>query len=284
MIERAVLIAVIFLTFIFGVLWLERKWPIGPNLPHPEVKSDWVAVLINLTLSSIVKPLALIPSVAIIGWLGGGGLVHVRTDGWWYIPSLIGFILLVDLYHYGVHRIQHAVPMFWAMHSFHHSANSLTFITGARHFWLEWAMPYAIFPIIPIFFTISADMATIIAVVFFIPDSCAHLNVRFPMGPAITWVNSPQWHRIHHSVQPEHFNKNFASLLPLWDFVFGTAWIPKPDEYPAPGLVPAEPVGAIDSIVWPFRAFIRDRLAAFRGAGDHISRPSGLEPPVLNTE
>jgi sterol desaturase/sphingolipid hydroxylase (fatty acid hydroxylase superfamily) len=77
------------------------------------------------------------------------------------------------------------------------------------------------------------------------------------MGRLITWVNSPQWHRIHHSVHPEHHDKNFAALLPIWDILFGTAWVPKLDEYPATGIIPSEKVGIIDSVVWPFRNYLR---------------------------
>jgi sterol desaturase/sphingolipid hydroxylase (fatty acid hydroxylase superfamily) len=106
-------------------------------------------------------------------------------------------------------------------------------------------------------FVVPPAMATLISIVYFLPDGCAHLNVRFPMGRAITWVNSPQWHRIHHSVDPKHQNKNFSGGLPLWDILFGTAWIPDRDEYPPTGLVPSEHVGAFASIVWPLRHLLR---------------------------
>ena len=43
-----------------------------------------------------------------------------------------------------------------------------------------------------------------------------------PRGRFVSWIGNPQWHRIHHSLQPEHFDKNFAGLLPLWDILFGT--------------------------------------------------------------
>jgi sterol desaturase/sphingolipid hydroxylase (fatty acid hydroxylase superfamily) len=145
------------------------------------------------------------------------------------------------------------------MHSFHHSANALTLITGARHFWLEKIITGTFMPLLPILFVIPTDMAGIISIVYFLPDGCAHLNVRFSMGRAITWINTPQWHRIHHSTQPEHFNKNFSGGLPLWDLLFGTAWIPDREEYPATGLVPAEQVGIIESIIWPFRHLWRTR-------------------------
>jgi sterol desaturase/sphingolipid hydroxylase (fatty acid hydroxylase superfamily) len=243
--------------------WLQLKWPIGPNLPHPEVASDWVVTLANLLVGIPVGLVAIPCTAVIIGWFGGGGLIHVRTDGWYYIPALIGFVLVNDLYRYSFHRLQHKIPFLWNMHSFHHSATALTLVTGARHFWFERVID-AFFPLLAILFSIPADMLTIMAFLNFLPDGCAHLNVRFSMGRWITVLNSPQWHRIHHSVQPEHFDKNFASVLPLWDLMFGTAWIPKPDEYPDTGLVPAESVGLLDSIVWPFRATLRRRLATLR--------------------
>jgi sterol desaturase/sphingolipid hydroxylase (fatty acid hydroxylase superfamily) len=242
---------------------LQHKWPIGPNLPHTEVSSDWFATLTSVVLSVPASLLAFPCSIAIIGWFGGGGLIRVRTDGWYFLPALSGFILVGDLYRYCLHRLQHKIPFLWAMHSFHHSANALTLVTGARHFWIEKLIFGGFLPIFQILFGVPSDMLTIIAVFYFLPDGCAHLNVRFPMGRWIVVLNNPQWHRIHHSVQPEHFNKNFASALPLWDFVFGTAVIPKPDEYPDTGLVPSESVGVFDSVVWPFRFFLRRHFAAF---------------------
>jgi sterol desaturase/sphingolipid hydroxylase (fatty acid hydroxylase superfamily) len=47
---------------------------------------------------------------------------------------------------------------------------------------------------------------------------------------------TPQVHRIHHSEKPEHYNKNFADFLPLFDIVFGTYHSPRRDEFPATGL------------------------------------------------
>lgn len=248
----------------FSARFAERKWPIGPNMPDPEVMSDWFVVFVNMLLSLPFGWLTVPCSVLIIRGLGGGGLIYVPTEGWWYVPALLGFIVVYDLYRYILHRLQHVVPWLWSMHSFHHSANAITLVTGARHLWLEKAVMEAFFPLFPILFTVPADMATAMIIVYLLPDGCAHLNVKFPMGRAITWINNPQWHRIHHSVQPEHFDKNFASLLPVWDIIFGTAWIPQPDEYPATGLVPNESVGIIDSIIWPFRHFLRRRVSLLR--------------------
>src|SRR5438034_65869 len=47
---------------------------------------------------------------------------------------------------------------------------------------------------------------------------------------------TPQVHRIHHGVGPEHYNKNFADGLPIFDILFGTYCRPAKDEFPATGV------------------------------------------------
>jgi sterol desaturase/sphingolipid hydroxylase (fatty acid hydroxylase superfamily) len=234
----------------------EKRWPIDANLPHAEIAADWKVTGLNVAVAQLAGPLTALSSTAIVK-AAGGGFIQLPTDGWWYAASLVILVVCLDLYHYGSHRLYHTVPFLWELHSFHHSAEALTCATGARHHWIQRVMESACFPVVSIVFNAPAGLLTLAGFIFFLPDGCSHLNVRLPLGRAITWVNNPQWHRIHHSVLPEHQNKNFASLLPLWDMVFGTAWIPRADEYPATGLVPAEKCGLMTSLVWPFRNTLR---------------------------
>ena len=236
--------------------------------PLSEVIDDWKVVSVNFALTALLAPLTAVCSGIILSTLGQGW-IHLPTHSYWYLVSLIFLVVFADLYNYTFHRLQHAIPFLWAMHSFHHSANALTFVTGARHLWMERVLASAVLPIMPLLFQIPPDMQLILSLIYFIPDSCAHLNVRFPMGRMITFVNSPQWHRIHHSAMPEHRDKNFASLLPLWDILFGTAWIPKPDEYPVTGFDPPVSVSVIDSVIWPFRRAVRGLLVRFFGPGGY---------------
>jgi sterol desaturase/sphingolipid hydroxylase (fatty acid hydroxylase superfamily) len=230
---------------------LERRWPIAVT-PASEVIDDWKLVSVNFALSHLLAPLTAVCSGLILSTLGQGW-IYLPMHGYWYFGSIVILVVISDLYIYVFHRLQHAIPVLWAMHSFHHSANALTFVTGARHLWMERVMTSAILPIMPILFQIPPDTLLILSLIHFFPDSCAHLNVRFPMGRMLTVLNSPQWHRIHHSALPEHRDKNFASLLPIWDILFGTAWIPKPDEYPVTGFDPQVRVSVVEGIIWPFR-------------------------------
>jgi sterol desaturase/sphingolipid hydroxylase (fatty acid hydroxylase superfamily) len=60
------------------------------------------------------------------------------------------------------------------------------------------------------------------------------IRVRLPWLDRI--LVTPQVHRIHHSIDPQHYNKNFADALPIFDIVFGTYYRPDKEEFPATGL------------------------------------------------
>jgi sterol desaturase/sphingolipid hydroxylase (fatty acid hydroxylase superfamily) len=231
----------------------EKKWPAELNQSSAEVLMDFKIVIANSIMSWLVKPVVAISSVALVN-AAGGGLITLHADtGFRFALSLVIFILANDFYSYWTHRLSHVVPPLWALHSLHHSAETLTLITGARHLWLDSAVTIAFFPLVAVLFRTPPEIVTTALFLGFLPNGCAHLNVRLHLGRFSTWINSPQWHRIHHSVQPEHLNKNFAAIFPIWDVIFGTAWVPAANEFPKAGLVPSERPGVIEGIVWPFR-------------------------------
>jgi sterol desaturase/sphingolipid hydroxylase (fatty acid hydroxylase superfamily) len=247
----ALLSLALFLGMIFATRIIEKKWPIA-DIPPSELRDDWLAVAVSVGLRNLLAPVGAVSAAAIVGFTGFGWLQLPTEGGWWY-ASLALVVVVLDLYKYAVHRLQHAIPFLWSMHSFHHSANAVTFITGARHFWLEKVLIDAFLPVLAVLFRLPPTMALIAGLITFIPEACAHLNVRVPLGRFVTWINNPQFHRIHHSNLVEHHDKNFASAFPIWDILFGTAWVPRQTEYPPTGITPAERAGIINSVIWPMR-------------------------------
>ncbi len=67
-----------------------------------------------------------------------------------------------------------------------------------------------------------------------------HANVRIDFGPLTGVIAGPQWHRIHHSTDPHHRDRNFATFFPFIDRLFGTYYAPAVGEYPATGLDESE--------------------------------------------
>ena len=61
-----------------------------------------------------------------------------------------------------------------------------------------------------------------------------HCNVRWGYGWIGYVVASPAFHRWHHAADRAAINKNYSGLLPVFDFVFGTAYFPRegrPERY-----------------------------------------------------
>lgn len=134
----------------------------------------------------------------------------------------IGAFLIADLMLYVSHRLRHKVKWLWYFHSIHHSQEHLNPLTVARSHFVDQIVRVAI-PTVPIAFVGGAPITWSIFIVvqtfwaFFI-----HANVKTNLGPFKCILVSPQFHRLHHSVMPEHFNVNYGERLVIWDFLFST--------------------------------------------------------------
>jgi sterol desaturase/sphingolipid hydroxylase (fatty acid hydroxylase superfamily) len=79
-----------------------------------------------------------------------------------------------------------------------------------------------------------------------------HANVDWDFGPLRSVIASPRFHRWHHTGEAEGRDKNFAGLLPLWDVLFGTYYMPAraPERFGVAEPVPGTLWG---QLLWPFR-------------------------------
>jgi sterol desaturase/sphingolipid hydroxylase (fatty acid hydroxylase superfamily) len=108
------------------------------------------------------------------------------------------------------------------------------------------AVPVVMSGFAPIAFTGVAPLITLFAILF-------HANVDWDWGPLRSVIASPRFHRWHHTGEAEARDKNFAGLLPLWDILFGTYYMPK-DRVPTQfGTETQVPPGLIGQLLFPFR-------------------------------
>jgi sterol desaturase/sphingolipid hydroxylase (fatty acid hydroxylase superfamily) len=199
----------------------------------------------------------------------GGGLVRLPSSGWDLVGAVAIYTITMDFGEYLFHRAQHRFPVLWAMHSFHHSDPAMNVSTTPRHFWAEHAIKSAtIYLAVGLLFRSNVQIALIYGVLSFW-NYVAHMNLRLSFGPAWFVVNSPQFHRIHHSCRREHYDRNFAALFTLFDAIFHTAYVPAPGEYPSTGLDDSDtPQSLVEAVLWPVRGWLRRRapeLARRRG-------------------
>ncbi len=231
----------------------ERLGPVERPAGAERLRATLAYAFCNIGGSLLAGQLARIAPALGLGGLGVG-LIDLPPSGWGLLWALPAYVLLMDLAEFGFHRAQHAWPFLWAMHSLHHSARPMNAATTLRHYWLEPAIKAVfLYPLVALVLNANATVVLLYALLNHWHFAC-HLNLRLPMGPFWAVINNPDYHRLHHSSRPEHFNRNFAALFPLYDLLCGTACRPAAGACPETGLDSgAVPAGPVDALLWPLR-------------------------------
>ena len=181
----------------------------------------------------------------ISNWLIGGDVVSGTSESalnlrhlvpWFDSHPLVLFgvyYVLYDLTYYWIHRMQHLIPWWWALHSMHHSQRQMGCWTNDRTNYLDGAFESIVLAVVSISTgTDLSDFAWLNLISELFQDF-SHANVRFGFGPILERVLvDPKFHRLHHmQVDPERpnlHNCNFGQLFPIWDMIFGTALYGEP--------------------------------------------------------
>jgi sterol desaturase/sphingolipid hydroxylase (fatty acid hydroxylase superfamily) len=151
-------------------------------------------------------------------------------------------VLAYELGYWIAHYLFHTVPALWEFHKLHHSAEVLTLMTEMRMHPFEIVsfvniiglctgmtlglLTYAFGPYVRPFTLFDAN-AFLMLFIFTIGHlRHSHMWIAFT-GLAGRVFQSPAHHQIHHSNQPRHFNKNLGFVLAIWDWLFGTLYVPE---------------------------------------------------------
>jgi len=187
-----------------------------------------------------------------LGW--GLALVSILVITWlntvlqslgWHNQSYIGiaqplpiwqqFIVaffVIDFFHWCIHNLLHRIPWLWSFHRVHHSIETMDWIGSMRFHWLEAVVYKSITCLILSFFGFHIDTLLLLAIVNTGIGHFNHANLRIPIGPLKYFFNNPAmhiWH--HHRTMEVPLLCNFGVNLSLWDWLFGTAYLPDQPPY-----------------------------------------------------
>jgi sterol desaturase/sphingolipid hydroxylase (fatty acid hydroxylase superfamily) len=183
------------------------------------------------------------------------GFAPVNVDQLWEgvtdrpLVSFLIYLVILDFADYWLHRAQHRVRWWWALHALHHSQRQMSFWTDDRNHLLDDLLRDVAKVGIALIIGVEPAQFVGLIVATRMLESVQHANVCWSFGAMGRFVVSPIFHRRHHAIgvghEGQHRGCNFAVLFPLWDLVFGTADLRRE----------IEPTG------------IRDQLPAPLGAG-----------------
>lgn len=157
-----------------------------------------------------------------------------------------------DFAFYWYHRAQHR--WLWRWHAVHHSVRQLNAVNSYHH--ISETLFSAIIVQVPLTLLLDDVGATapIVTLVLWCHIVWIHSPTKLTLGPLRVIFVDNRFHRIHHSLAEEHFDKNFGAFTTLWDRWFGTCHMPAKDEWPAVGIAgTAEPAGLGDWLEIPVR-------------------------------
>lgn len=213
-----------------------------------ELRIDGPTYLINAFLGVLFAPWLVAASTAgitvVVLAMGVPAASQSSPTPGWMICAAAAAFVVGDFFLYWTHRIFHWRSL-WVLHRFHHEPQFLTPVTAFR-FWPPEQLVHMLG------FNLGTGMAAGLmyqlhgsgvpaygyagANVFLVAWSLAFAHLRhshIPMGFP-RWLSrifvSPHMHQAHHSVAAMHHHCNFATALSLWDWLFGTLYIPQREE------------------------------------------------------
>lgn len=167
---------------------------------------------------------------------------------WW---SFILCMLVYDFCRYWAHRVAHEQRFWWASHITHHSSENYNFTVSFRLCWVDqvkliFFLPVVVLGFNPILFFIVHQISVLY-------QFWQHSELIRPM-PA--WVEflfvTPTNHKIHHGKNEVYIDKNYGSLLTIWDRMFGT--YVNPSEKPIYGV--KQPIKSMNPVYLVFHEYV----------------------------
>jgi sterol desaturase/sphingolipid hydroxylase (fatty acid hydroxylase superfamily) len=138
------------------------------------------------------------------------------------VPLFFASLLIVDFLGYWTHRAMHRFAFLWRFHALHHSLD-VDVLHNLSH--PVDVLLLVLFVTVPAAFLIGVSQEQLYLLVAF-TSLQGHLNhTRLPinLGPlGGTLLCDNRYHFLHHSFDPAHHDRNFASRFPVLDMLFGT--------------------------------------------------------------
>jgi len=230
--------------------------------PQKLLRKGLLTDLAYYFINNLLPKAVLVFPMALIAWvlhrvMPGGILSWAGSLTLW---MRLGLALVVgELGFYWGHRWTHQIPFLWRFHSVHHSPESVDWLVNTHAHPLDlvfvrlcgFVPMYALGLAQPMVANQLDVVPLLVMVVATAWGFFIHANVRWRFGPLEWLLATPHFHHWHHT-NDEHVDRNYASMLPIMDKLFGTAYLPARQWPPVYGIHGRMPDGLVGQLVHPF--------------------------------
>jgi sterol desaturase/sphingolipid hydroxylase (fatty acid hydroxylase superfamily) len=141
-----------------------------------------------------------------------------------YLSIVIAF-LFIDFAGYFTHWLFHKVSVLWKLHKLHHSDRAVDSITNYFHHPLAAIANFLLLTLLFVFFDVPVPVILLYGAFASIHAPLTHFKILLPEKwnkIVSNLIVTPNFHRIHHSLDMKEGNSNFGIVFPFWDKLFGT--------------------------------------------------------------
>lgn len=181
-----------------------------PDYPPVIAASKKVGLSLNLVFLLLVAPFAL----------------TLESQVWWrYAFDIFLIVMIYDFFYYLMHRfLLHGKSRLRQVHALHHRARKPTYIDSLYVHWVENIMGLGLFVVTigGLGWYFGGIHSVSVALAFLLwtnQNTINHVEVDLPYFPFRILNYLTDKHQVHH--ENMHMG-NYASITPLFDFMFGT--------------------------------------------------------------
>lgn len=225
-----------FMAAMGGILLLERFFPANPKQKVISLSlfQDFCWLLVDAVTKIMIVGVY-------VGWLAAVYAAHFdfltirAVEEWPYVVRIVWGIVIADFFFWFHHWLRHKVQWFWYFHVIHHSQRNLNQFSDDRYHFVEYVIENTVNIIPMLMLSVNTPQIVLVNVLRKWYTRVYHSNIKANFGWLRYILVTPQSHRIHHSLEKRHLDKNFGVLFSVWDQMFGTqyrGW----DEYPQTGI------------------------------------------------
>ena len=158
-------------------------------------------------------------------------IIYLAILNYFYLHALISIeqgvlywlmlVILEDFLYYWLHRFDHEIRFFWAIHVTHHSSQKLNFTVGFRSSVFQPLYRFIYFIPLALLGCKPLDIAFVYSATQ-IWGIFVHTELIKKMGWLEYFMVTPSHHRVHHGSNPKYLDKNMGMFLIIWDKLFGS--------------------------------------------------------------